>query len=196
MQNIWLNEKSEHSPGTLFGRKAPALILFIQKIDGVLLFILIVALFLNGWNIWQDDAGLLRLFQSALSGQISWMLPFALFGVAARWFRARQGKVDEIRETLFWGTWLVPVACFFSVAGFFHHFLSISELKALVEEGKVKCFLLSGNNSGNSELVSWIEENGIEISSDEYSDSAADSSRQGMNGSPWGGNGQTLYKVE
>lgn len=74
------------------------------------------------------NAGPLRLFQSALSGQISWMLPFALFGllgIIISWFRNRDGKANEIKETLFWTAWLVPVAGFFSIAGFFHHYYLI-----------------------------------------------------------------------
>ena len=74
------------------------------------------------------DAGPLRLFQSALSGQISWMLPFALFGLLGMiisWFRSRREKTGEMKETIFWAAWLVPVAGFFSIAGFFHHYYLI-----------------------------------------------------------------------
>ncbi|MFW2107052.1 glycosyltransferase family 39 protein [Bacillus spizizenii] len=74
------------------------------------------------------DAGPLRLFQSALSGQISWMLPFALIGLLGgivSWYRDRRGQAAEMKETLFWTAWLVPVAGFFSVAGFFHQYYLI-----------------------------------------------------------------------
>lgn len=74
------------------------------------------------------DAGPLRLFQSALSGQISWMLPFALIGLLGgiiNWYRDRRGQATEVKETIFWAAWLVPVAGFFSVAGFFHHYYLI-----------------------------------------------------------------------
>ncbi len=50
------------------------------------------------------DAGPLRLFQSALSGQISWMLPFALIGLLGgivSWYRDRRGQAAEMKETLF-----------------------------------------------------------------------------------------------
>ncbi|WP_046174173.1 ArnT family glycosyltransferase [Domibacillus indicus] len=331
------------------------------------------------------EAGPLRLFQSALSGQISWMLPFALFGLlgmAVRSFRSRREhlQIKEMQETLFWTAWLVPAAAFFSVAGFFHHYylimlappiaalsgigwyalndlfkqqkdwtgwllpaavlaasmfqvyilssyteqigigwlygigllgagfafalvisrgrsfhkqlavmgicvlllapaywsatpllyggnsvlpeagpqlqtesgggmfssevdegllaylkenntgeeflfatlttvtaapyiieagesvmalggfngtdpiLSVSGLQALVEEGKVKYFLLSGNNSGNSELVSWIEENGTKIPSDEYSGFEADTALQDLNGMR--GGSSILYRID
>ncbi|QJC90853.1 glycosyltransferase family 39 protein [Bacillus inaquosorum] len=74
------------------------------------------------------DAGPLRLFQSALSGQISWMLPFALIGLLGgivSWYRDRRGQAAEMKETIFWTAWLVPVAGFFSIAGFFHQYYLI-----------------------------------------------------------------------
>ncbi|MCY9070416.1 glycosyltransferase family 39 protein [Bacillus inaquosorum] len=74
------------------------------------------------------DAGPLRLFQSALSGQISWMLPFALIGLLGgivSWYRDRRGQAAEMKETIFWAAWLVPAAGFFSIAGFFHQYYLI-----------------------------------------------------------------------
>lgn len=72
--------------------------------------------------------GALRLFQSELSGQISWMLPFALtglFGAIISWYRNRQEKAEEMKETMFWTAWLVPAAGFFSIASFFHPYYLI-----------------------------------------------------------------------
>ncbi|OPY57661.1 MAG: Undecaprenyl phosphate-alpha-4-amino-4-deoxy-L-arabinose arabinosyl transferase [Pelotomaculum sp. PtaU1.Bin035] len=70
------------------------------------------------------QAGPLRLFQSELSGQASWLLPFVAFacvGLLAgmRWRKPLTGKQ---KETLFWLAWLLPVMVFFSVAGFFHQY--------------------------------------------------------------------------
>ncbi|WP_161797068.1 ArnT family glycosyltransferase [Bacillus sp. TH008] len=83
----------------------------------------------GGMNMFgTGTAGPLRLFQSALSGQISWMLPFALFGLLGMmisWSRDRREKAGQMKETLFWAAWLIPVAGFFSVAGFFHHYYLI-----------------------------------------------------------------------
>ncbi|MDO7345520.1 glycosyltransferase family 39 protein [Bacillus stercoris] len=83
----------------------------------------------NSMNMFgTGDAGPLRLFQSALSGQISWMLPFALIGLLGgivSWYRDRRGQAAEMKETLFWTAWLVPVAGFFSIAGFFHQYYLI-----------------------------------------------------------------------
>ncbi len=72
--------------------------------------------------------GALRLFQSELSGQISWMLPFALtglFGAVISWYRNRREKAEEMKETMFWTAWLVPAAGFFSIASFFHPYYLI-----------------------------------------------------------------------
>jgi len=70
--------------------------------------------------------GPFRLFQSDLSGQASWLLPFAgfaLVGLFAGW-RPRS-YTRKHREALFWLAWLLPVAGFFSVAGFFHPYYLI-----------------------------------------------------------------------
>ncbi|AOZ89174.1 mannosyltransferase [Bacillus xiamenensis] len=72
--------------------------------------------------------GPLRLFQSELSDQISWLLPFAIFGAIGIFFSTafeRRRLNTKQKETLFWLAWLIPVAAFFSVAGFFHHYYLI-----------------------------------------------------------------------
>ncbi|ANS77110.1 hypothetical protein AWM70_05990 [Paenibacillus yonginensis] len=70
--------------------------------------------------------GPLRLFQSELSGQASWMLPFVLFGCTALFasFRIRHMSWKH-KEVLFWLAWLIPVMGFFSMAGFFHQYYLI-----------------------------------------------------------------------
>ncbi|MBD3859290.1 glycosyltransferase family 39 protein [Bacillus sp. 28A-2] len=72
--------------------------------------------------------GPLRLFQSELSDQISWLLPFAIFGTIGIFlstvFERRRLNTKQ-KETLFWLAWLIPVAAFFSIAGFFHHYYLI-----------------------------------------------------------------------
>lgn len=69
-------------------------------------------------------AGPFRLFQSQLSGQISWLLPFALLGSVGLLLGIRRKKAwtDKQKETLFWLAWLLPMMGFFSVAGFFHQY--------------------------------------------------------------------------
>lgn len=72
-------------------------------------------------------AGPLRLFQSELSGQASWLLPLVGFACIAllAGIRRRKPLTDKEKETLFWLAWLIPTAAFFSVAGFFHQYYLI-----------------------------------------------------------------------
>ncbi|MCM3748132.1 glycosyltransferase family 39 protein [Paenibacillus pasadenensis] len=70
--------------------------------------------------------GPLRLFQSGLSGQASWLLPFALLSALALLISFRwRGMTAKHKEALFWLAWLIPVGAFFSVAGFMHEYYLI-----------------------------------------------------------------------
>ncbi|MFD2614356.1 ArnT family glycosyltransferase [Paenibacillus gansuensis] len=72
------------------------------------------------------EKGPLRLFQSALSGQASWLIPFAvLASVALLAGLRRRNMTQKHLETAFWLGWLLPTGAFFSVAGFFHHYYLI-----------------------------------------------------------------------
>ncbi|MCM3005104.1 ArnT family glycosyltransferase [Priestia koreensis] len=71
--------------------------------------------------------GALRLFKTGLSEQISWVLPFAIIAAIGflSTFRRKQKLKRKQKESLFWMAWLVPIAGFFSVAGFFHQYYLI-----------------------------------------------------------------------
>ncbi|ACV64975.1 glycosyl transferase family 39 [Desulfofarcimen acetoxidans DSM 771] len=73
------------------------------------------------------SAGPLRLFQSELSAQISWLLPFVAFAAVGllAGLRFRKQMEDKQKETLFWLAWLLPAMAFFSIAGFFHQYYLI-----------------------------------------------------------------------
>ncbi|MDS9999358.1 glycosyltransferase family 39 protein [Listeria cossartiae subsp. cayugensis] len=77
------------------------------------------------------NAGPLRLFQTALGDQISWFLPLAIIGMLAIFlaYRNENKRIYQLnskqKEMVFWAVWLIPVAGFFSVAGFFHHYYLI-----------------------------------------------------------------------
>jgi 4-amino-4-deoxy-L-arabinose transferase-like glycosyltransferase len=70
------------------------------------------------------NPGLLRLFNEPLGGQIVWLLPLALFGILAlAWQRRTRFREDRQQHSLIlWGTWLLTMAIFFSVATFFHQY--------------------------------------------------------------------------
>jgi 4-amino-4-deoxy-L-arabinose transferase-like glycosyltransferase len=69
-------------------------------------------------------AGPLRLFDEPLGGQIVWLLPFAILGMLAlAWQRRPRFQEDPAQKSLIlWGTWLLTMGIFFSVAGFFHQY--------------------------------------------------------------------------
>lgn len=69
-------------------------------------------------------AGPLRLFIQPLAGQIAWLLPLALLGaVALVWQRRPHLRSDRKQQSLvLWGTWLLTMGIFFSVASFFHQY--------------------------------------------------------------------------
>lgn len=69
-------------------------------------------------------AGPLRLFQSGLAAQVSWLLPFGLILLAAMAFSLswRRPQTALHHGLILWGGWLLTCAVFFSVAGFFHQY--------------------------------------------------------------------------
>ena len=98
-------------------------------------------------------AGPLRLFQSQLSGQISWLLPFALLAAVGLLIgiRRKQPLTDKQKESLFWLAWLLPVMGFFSVAGFFHQYYLIMlapPIAALTGAGWVELYNFNRNHEG------------------------------------------------
>jgi 4-amino-4-deoxy-L-arabinose transferase-like glycosyltransferase len=76
----------------------------------------------GGFNT--GTAGPLRLFSEGLGGQIAWLLPFAMLGIlAVAWQKKPQVREDKQQQSLIvWGTWLITMGIFFSVASFFHQY--------------------------------------------------------------------------
>ncbi|MDI4649040.1 ArnT family glycosyltransferase [Cohnella hashimotonis] len=80
----------------------------------------------SGGMFGTGQSGPLRLFQSSLSDQASWLIPFALIGSVGLLGSIRRRRwTDKHKETIFWLSWLLPAAAFFSVAGFFHQYYLI-----------------------------------------------------------------------
>lgn len=76
----------------------------------------------GGFNL--GEAGLFRLFNSSLGGQASWFISFVLvasIGIFQGVWRRREIN-EEQKEAIFWYAWLIPIAVFFSIAGFFHEY--------------------------------------------------------------------------
>ena len=70
------------------------------------------------------EAGILRLFNPQMAGQVSWLLPLALLALVSGLARAKWKQPLE-RETLFyllWAGWLIPVILFFSYGGLIHRY--------------------------------------------------------------------------
>ncbi|MEI7025186.1 glycosyltransferase family 39 protein [Paenibacillus sp. y28] len=72
-------------------------------------------------------AGALRLFNSSMAGQASWLLPLALIACIALLGDIKGWRTLSARHraALFWLAWLAPMLVFFSYAGFFHRYYLI-----------------------------------------------------------------------
>jgi 4-amino-4-deoxy-L-arabinose transferase-like glycosyltransferase len=70
------------------------------------------------------EAGPLRLYSAQLGGQASWLLAMVLLAALALFAESwKQRRLTVTgREALFWYAWLLPMAVFFSIAGFFHEY--------------------------------------------------------------------------
>ncbi len=91
------------------------------------------------------NASPLRLFNTTLGGQDSWLLPFGLFAIAALLLAMRKTDAEKrrrlLRNVLLWGVSLLTMAAYFSVSSFFHpYYISVMApvLAALVGIGTVE----------------------------------------------------------
>jgi 4-amino-4-deoxy-L-arabinose transferase-like glycosyltransferase len=87
--------------------------------------------------------GALRFFKEPLGEQSSWLLPLALLGLLAlSWHKRWHLPLERPQQALvLWGTWLLTMVVFFSMAHFFHtYYLSIlpPAIAALVGAGVVQ----------------------------------------------------------
>lgn len=107
----------------------------------------------GGGSFNTGQVGPLRLFQTELSGQISWLLPFVAFasvGLLAG-IRRKKALTAKENESLFWLAWLLPGMAFFSVAGFFHQYYLImlaAPIAVLVGAGWVELWNHDRNKEG------------------------------------------------
>src|SRR4029077_18036429 len=84
--------------------------------------------------------GPLRLADRHLAGQVSWLLPLALAGVAARRARrARPWPIDPAHQAvLFWAGWALTYAVVYSYAGgIFHAYYLVTMASPLAALGGI-----------------------------------------------------------
>ncbi|WP_433672986.1 ArnT family glycosyltransferase [Nocardia sp. CA-136227] len=74
---------------------------------------------MGGFAGFSGSPGLTRLFNSAMGGEISWLLPAALLGLAAGlWLTRRAPRTDPTRAAfVLWGGWLLVTGLTFSYMG-------------------------------------------------------------------------------
>lgn len=98
------------------------------------------------------SASILRMFNSTIGGQDSWLLPFGFFAILALILRMRKSMGEDadtrrklLRHTLLWGVSLLIMFGYFSVSSFFHpYYISVMcpVLAALVGIGAVEMWKL------------------------------------------------------
>ena len=80
------------------------------------------------------SAGLTRLFAADMGGQVSWLLPAALIGLAVlAWLSWRAVRTDRLRaSTVLWGGWLLVTGGVFSfMAGIIHPYYTVALVPAI-----------------------------------------------------------------
>jgi 4-amino-4-deoxy-L-arabinose transferase-like glycosyltransferase len=88
----------------------------------------------GGGANFSGSAGVLRLFNDAMAGQASWLLPAALLAlVAGLWLRRRAPRTDRTRAALLlWGGWLVVSGLVFSLSsGVIHTYYTVALAPAI-----------------------------------------------------------------
>jgi len=90
-------------------------------------------------------AGLFRLFNRQVGGQISWLLPLALIGILISFYQARKGQLSKNGRiaVLFWSCWLIPEMVFFSIAQGFHRYYLVMMAPGVAALSGISCSLLT-----------------------------------------------------
>lgn len=68
------------------------------------------------------NKGILRLFNEKLAGQISWLIPTALFGLFILAVNLKKKDKNDLRHFILWSGIMFPMIIFFSIAGFYHRY--------------------------------------------------------------------------
>ncbi|WP_211747188.1 glycosyltransferase family 39 protein [Paenibacillus sp. Marseille-Q4541] len=110
----------------------------------------------GGFNL--GEAGVFRLFNASLGGQASWFLPFVLLasiGIFQGVWRRRLLN-NEQKEAMFWYAWLLPVAAFFSIAGFFHEYYLTMLAPAIAALTAIGWMKLYGDFKDAKRGLKWL----------------------------------------
>ncbi len=118
------------------------------------------------------EAGIFRLFNPQMAGQISWLLPLAILGFIAAWavMRRREDARKKRLSLYLWGMWLLPMMAYFSIAGFFHRYYLVMMAPAIAalcgiglaamwneyRNGGPKAYLLPGSLAATAIIESLL----------------------------------------
>ncbi|MFE5285946.1 ArnT family glycosyltransferase [Nocardia sp. NPDC056611] len=89
---------------------------------------------MSGFAGFSGSSGITRLFNSAMGGEISWLLPAALIGPAAGlWLTRRAPRTDRTRAAfVLWGGWLLITGATFSfMGGIVHPYYTVALAPAI-----------------------------------------------------------------
>ncbi|MDB5077298.1 MAG: glycosyltransferase family 39 protein [Chloroflexi bacterium] len=101
-------------------------------------------------------AGPLRLIDSQLGGQAGWLLPLAVVGLLAASSRRLRFPLDSRQKGLvLWGGWLVTMAGFYSVAGFFHSYYLVTIAPAIAALAGIGLVAIWQDYLQHRSLTSW-----------------------------------------
>jgi len=82
----------------------------------------------ENWNAVLGEPGPLRFFSQQMAGQASWLLLFAILGLAVAIWQVRPGMqvsgraLHRRQALLLWSVWLIVSLIYFSVSTFFHRY--------------------------------------------------------------------------
>jgi 4-amino-4-deoxy-L-arabinose transferase-like glycosyltransferase len=116
----------------------------------------------GGGGFSSGTTGLVRLFDSDMGTQISWLLPAALVALAALgWLTARRPRTDTLRAGLIvWGGWLLITGIVFSFAsGIIHPYYTVAlapAIAALVGLGVVELWRARSTEAARWALAALV----------------------------------------
>jgi 4-amino-4-deoxy-L-arabinose transferase-like glycosyltransferase len=112
----------------------------------------------GGGANFSGSTGALRLFNSLMGGQASWLLPAALLGlIVGLWMTRRAPRTDRTRAALLlWGGWLIVSAVVFSFGSeTIHTYYTVALAPAIAALVAIPATLLWRTRASDSERASY-----------------------------------------